>query len=248
MTRHIISGLRYSQPHMISRGVKRFEATTRFLVQSDIICFVLLLPAGVGIIKIELWYVWLLSQSRRDVGVRFLRLVGPFFLLSSLLVLAACGSGSPSNNVTSSGAPLKPTATSTPSVPHLGESADQIVNGLKGKGLPIGDVFTYTATNDPNNLLGRPGQYTSKDNFKDTRISSTDTGADITVSDGGAVEVFANATDAQKRFAYLQSISTSGNAMFAEYEYLDGVAILRVSSQLTPDQAKAYQAAFTSLK
>lgn len=174
--------------------------------------------------------------------MKSLRTAGIAFLFTSLLFLAACGSGSPLSS-----APSKPTATSTPSVPHLGESADQILAGLKGKAIPIGDIFTYTAANDPNNLLGRPGQYVSKDNFKDTRISSTDSGVDISVSDGGAVETFANSTDAQKRFAYLQSISTSGNAMFAEYEYLDGAAVLRISSQLTPDQAKQYQSAFESL-
>lgn len=164
------------------------------------------------------------------------------FLLAGVFLLAGCGTGSSSVAVAA-----QPTATSTPSTPHLGKSADQILAELKAKGLPIGDTFTYTAANDPNNLLGRPGQYISKDNFKDTRISSSDTGVDISVGDGGAVETFANTADAQKRFAYLQSISTSGNAMFAEYEYLDGVTILRISSQLTPDQAKEYQTALKSI-
>jgi hypothetical protein len=157
-------------------------------------------------------------------------------------LLSGCGGGAASASATAT-----PKATATPSVPHAGQSADQIVAGLKSKGLPIGDVFTYTAANDPNNLLGRPGQYLSKENLKDTRISSTDTGADISVSDGGAIETFTSSTDAQKRFAYLQSISTSGNALFAEYEYLDGDAILRISSQLTPDQAQAYATAFKAL-
>ncbi|HEX8727665.1 MAG TPA: hypothetical protein VF739_03525 [Ktedonobacterales bacterium] len=163
-------------------------------------------------------------------------------VIIGVLLLSACGGGAPSASVATT-----PTATSTPATPHSGQSADQIVAGLKSKGLPIGDVFTYTAANDPNNLLGRPGQYVSKDNFKDTRISSSDTGTDISVSDGGAVETFANPTDAQKRFTYLQSISTSGNALFAEYEYLDGDVIVRISSQLTPDQAKAYETALKSL-
>jgi hypothetical protein len=176
-----------------------------------------------------------------------MRTVRNAVLFSALLLLTACGSGAPASTTSSTGASAQPTATSTPSVPHLGKSGDQILAGLKGEGLPIGDTFTYTAENDPNNLLGRPGQYISKVNFKDTRISSTDNGADISVSDGGAVETFANTTDAQKRYTYLQSISTSGNAMFAEYEYIDGVAILRISSQLTPDQAKAYQTALKSL-
>jgi hypothetical protein len=121
------------------------------------------------------------------------------------------------------------------------------VQALKAKGLPIGEVFSYTAENDLNHLLGRPGQYIGKTEFKDTRIASTSQGAAIAVSDGGSVEVFATVADAQHRFAYLQAISTSGNALFAEYEYLDGQAILRVSSQLTPTEAKAYEAAFKTV-
>ena len=69
----------------------------------------------------------------------------------------------------------------------------------------------------------------------------------MSVSDGGSVEVFATVTDAQHRFKYLQAISTSGNALFAEYEYLDGIAILRLSSKLTPTQAAAYKTAFLTL-
>jgi len=125
-------------------------------------------------------------------------------------------------------------------------TAEQIMNAIKAKGLPIGETFTYNDTNDLNHLLGRPGQYTSKSVWKDTRVHAQDsnTGANIAVSDGGSIEVCANATDAQKRFKYIQAISTSGPAMFAEYEYISGPAILRVSSQLTPTQAKEYEDAF----
>jgi hypothetical protein len=168
-----------------------------------------------------------------------------------LLLLAACGNTS---TTTGSSSPIQPpaattapTATSTPQPAYAGKSAAQIVQALKAKGLPIGEVFSYTAENDQNHLLGRPGQYIGKTEFKDTRIASTNQGAAIAVSDGGSVEVFATVADAQHRFAYLQALSTSGNALFAEYEYLDGLAILRVSSQLTPTEAKAYEAAFKTV-
>jgi hypothetical protein len=139
-----------------------------------------------------------------------------------------------------------PTATPTPTPAHTGQSADQILQGLKTHGLPIGESFTYTAENDVNKLLGRPGQYIGKLNFKDTRIPSTKHGIDISVPDGGSLEVFATATDAQNRFNYIQSISKS-SPLFAEYEYRDGLVILRISSQLTPDQAKAYEDALKTL-
>lgn len=176
-------------------------------------------------------------------------------LMMTFLLTTACGSSTQSSS--SSGvtpvAKVTPTPTATPSPTptpgpaHFGQTALQILQGLKAHNLPIGVYFNYTADNDVNKLLGRPGQYTGKLNFKDTRISSSDQGANISVSDGGSIEVFASTTDAKNRFAYIQSISKSGVALFAEYEYLDGVVILRVSSQLTPSQAAQYQAALKAL-
>lgn len=160
-------------------------------------------------------------------------------LLAALLTLVACGSGS--------AAKTTPPASPTPKIPHAGQTADQILVGLKAKGLLIGASVTYTAETDQNKLLGRPNQYIGKVNFKDTRIpDSSNQGVDISVDDGGSIEVFVNQADAQKRFQYLQTISSSAS-IFAEYEYLDGVAILRISHQLTPDQAKAYETAFKTL-
>ena len=143
--------------------------------------------------------------------------------------------------------PIPERPTPPPQAAHSGRTADQILQGLKSHGLPIGVSFTYNAANDLNHDLGRPFQYIGKVNFKDTRISSTEQGAAISVSDGGSIEVFANESDTMHRFSYLQALSKSGSPFFVEYEYLDGVVILRISSQLTPDQAAKYQAALKAL-
>ena len=163
------------------------------------------------------------------------------FIVVLALLLSACGgTASPSSSA--------PTSTPKPAVKHSGQTAAQIVAALKGKGLPITDNFTYDENTDLNKLLGRPNQYTGKVNFRDSRTSYSDAkGADINVSDGGSVEVFANASDAAKRYAYVQAISSSGG-LFAEYDYYDnGLALLRVSHELTPNQAKEYEGAFTAL-
>lgn len=165
-------------------------------------------------------------------------------LATLVFLLIACGGSTSAINTTSvtpsSQATQQPTPTSAP----VAKTASDIVQALKAAGLPVGTSFTYTADNDENHLLGRPGQYISKANWIDTRLQTTNTGADISVRDGGSIETFANPTDAKNRFTYIQAISKSGGALFAEYEYLSGLYILRVSSTLTPTQAKAYQTAF----
>ncbi|WP_435841444.1 hypothetical protein [Streptomyces gardneri] len=94
-----------------------------------------------------------------------------------------------------------------------------------------------TEDNDPNNLLGRPNQYTSKITFTDSRIKAGDvTGADPgRVELGGAIEVFTTAADAQARADYIQKV-TKGMPMLVEYDYVSGPVLLRVSRYLTPTQ------------
>jgi hypothetical protein len=41
------------------------------------------------------------------------------------------------------------------------DNATEVVQALENEGMPIGESKTYTAENDPNELLGRPSQYTS---------------------------------------------------------------------------------------
>ena len=177
-------------------------------------------------------------------GVEIVLLVGVIisvFLFKTMTTSTTTGQSSPSAHTT-------PIPTATSKLAYSGQSALQILAGLQAKGLPIGTSFHYSASNDLNRLLGRPSQYTGKVNFKDTRIgTSTNQGAEISVSDGGSIEVFSSAGYALNRFTSLQALSKSGRAIFAEYEYLDGTVVLRISSQITPTQASAYQVALKAL-
>ncbi|MEU6222386.1 hypothetical protein [Streptomyces sp. NPDC047042] len=107
---------------------------------------------------------------------------------------------------------------------------------------------TVTAAGDPNHLLGRPGQYTSKTTFTDTRVKASDVvGAEKgAVELGGAIEVFDSESDAQARAKYIQTVTKSLPAL-AEYDYVDGVLLVRVSHYLTPAQAAEYKTATSSL-
>ncbi|MEU1535554.1 hypothetical protein [Streptomyces fagopyri] len=107
---------------------------------------------------------------------------------------------------------------------------------------------TVTAENDPNKLLGRPNQYTSKITFTDSQISADDvTGTDKgDVSRGGAIEVFGSPADATARAKYIQAV-TKGMPALSEYDYVHGTVVVRVSHYLTPKQAGAYKSAANRL-
>ncbi|MFD0404409.1 hypothetical protein [Kitasatospora sp. NPDC127116] len=103
---------------------------------------------------------------------------------------------------------------------------------------------SVTAEDDPNHLLGRPGQYTSKVTFTDSRVKEADVeGEDAdSVARGGAVEVFATEADAKARAQYIQGIVKSLPAA-VEYDYVRGTVLIRVSKFLTPAQADGYKGA-----
>jgi hypothetical protein len=117
-----------------------------------------------------------------------------------------------------------------------GPNATAVVKGLSKSGMPIKGYVAYTAETDPNHLLGRPAQYTSKVNFHDGRLPRA---AKYDTTGGGSIETFANHADAVRRFKYVEAIAQS--PMFAEYDYLNGTVLLRLSSVLTPKQAAAYK-------
>ena len=132
------------------------------------------------------------------------------------------------------------TACGSAAAPQAPPAADAVVAQLKASGIPIGQTVALTAETDPNKLLGRPGQYTSKATFADTRLPAT---AAPSLDAGGSVETFASQADAVARFDYLKRV-TAGNGALAEYDYMHGQALLRLSHMLTPDQAIAYEQQF----
>ena len=100
---------------------------------------------------------------------------------------------------------------------------------LEKVGLDISDLIVYTAETDENELLGRPNQYTSKVNFVN-----------------GSIEVFESEKDVKSRQEYINSIGEA-TPMFAEYNYINGKALLRIDKSLTPEEAKKYEEEFMKL-
>lgn len=159
-------------------------------------------------------------------------------LLLALFVLVACGRGEAPG--VKPAEPSKPSAEARPPAPTLPGDAAGVVQLLKERGLPIGETLVYTAENDPNKLLGRPNQYTGKAAWLDTRLPRENK-EQLSSSDGGTVETFANATDLEARRKYVEAV-TSAASPFVEYAFTEGTVLVRISKRLTPDQAAQYEA------
>ncbi len=133
----------------------------------------------------------------------------------------------------------KPTNTS--SISKKEYSAEEIINSMKEKSTNIGKIVVFSSDNDPNNLLGRPNQYTSKIQFEDVRIDQSYLNENEVK--GGTIEVFSSKKDMENRKSYIESIS-SQSSLFAQYIYSKGYAILRLECDITPEQAKEYEELF----
>lgn len=127
-------------------------------------------------------------------------------------------------------------------------TAEQVLAALRERVPSIAETTVYTPDSDPNKLLGRPGQYTSKAAFHDPRVAPADVEFEsepFAVRRGGDIEVFEDASAAQKRADYIGSIVNGpGAGVFgAEYMYVRGGILLRVSGALSPAIAAEYERA-----
>lgn len=170
-----------------------------------------------------------------------------FATVLALVMLAGCGSATSAPTSSAGSAPTfkgpgaTPTARQAPTLtPAL--TAEQVVAKLKAAGLPIGRVFVYTDVTDPNKLLGRPGQYTSKADAGDTRHPELDPTKTCVV----CVEVYPDAAGARARKAEVDRI-TAAAAFLLEYTYAEGPVCLRQDHALLPSESAAYEAALKQI-
>jgi hypothetical protein len=96
----------------------------------------------------------------------------------------------------------------------------------------VKNITVYNATTDPNHLLGRQGEYTSKVNWGQDRGNG---------NVFSSMAVFPDAADAQLRYTYLRAFRPP---LGDGYDYLYRAAILRLASIYTPAQAAALKASF----
>ncbi|WP_045876331.1 hypothetical protein [Pseudofrankia sp. DC12] len=155
------------------------------------------------------------------------------------------GSGTPAPTAAATATPPAATAPSA----LTGLTAEAVAIKLAGAGLPLRTVAVYTADSDPNQLLGKPGGYTSKIEFTDARTGVNPAG--VTSQDpveiGGSIEVFATAAGAGGRLQQLRQITAAGGQLTQEFDFQRDAVVLRISRYLAQAQAQAYSTALTAL-
>lgn len=163
---------------------------------------------------------------------------------ATLIATAGCSQKAtmaPEETKTIPASPAPPPEPAPEPEPRGPLTSEEIVAAFKEAGLPVGTVEVYDASTDPNELLGRPGQYTAKFNFADTGLEQY--GEDLR---GGSLESFGSEKDLQNRVDYIKSIMDSMPGL-VEYQYVNGLMLLRLDKGLTPDQAAAYDMVFQGL-
>lgn len=163
--------------------------------------------------------------------------------LAAITALAGCSSSSKTASTPAAAPPAATGAAPATSAPAAKPAVDAsqalaaITKAVSTAKLGV----VITEANDRNSLLGRPGQYTSKVTFTDSRIQASDVDGlnQDDVERGGAIEVFATAADAKARADYIQGIVKSMPAVL-EYDYPHGTVLVRVSKFLAPAQAAEY--------
>ena len=153
---------------------------------------------------------------------------------------------------------LVPTATPVPptSVPARQLTGDTLAAALKASGMPITEIVIYTPESDPNKLLGRPGQYVAKVNWRDQRTEPTPfptvSGFAFPTTEptppDATIEVFPDDATLRTRQEYTEAISKS-SPLLLQYIYANTArrALMRLPKDFTPDQAQAYQAWLATL-
>lgn len=127
-------------------------------------------------------------------------------------------------------------------------TSEELANKIKEKNTNVGAIIVYDENTDPNKILGRPNEYISKVSFQDKRVNQYGETKFSTENAprGGIIETFASETDTQRRKKYLETLTANIGAL-SQYMYVKGTYILRLTTDLTPTQAKEYEEMFNTI-
>ncbi|MCK5128653.1 MAG: hypothetical protein KAQ68_02280 [Clostridiales bacterium] len=128
----------------------------------------------------------------------------------------------------------EPTPEPTPLLPSPNEIIEIIFGMFKSESLPIETIEYFDETTDPNEIMGRPERYVAKAQFDDPR---SDDEPAVTI------EIFKNKEDMVNREIYLSEVYDSYPS-YQMYMYTRGLSLLRISFDLTPQEALEYETLF----
>jgi hypothetical protein len=112
------------------------------------------------------------------------------------------------------------------------------------KKLPLVDITTSSATDDPNGLLGQPRQYVARVAWRDQRVRPTPVaGEKVSVETGGSMERFTAPAELNDRKQSLEA--TLGLVENGERLFVHATVLVRLAGSLTPAQAAEVDAALT---
>lgn len=161
----------------------------------------------------------------------------PVMLVALVVVVAVVGAGSYvilSHRTKPTSAPATTDAQSTAASTQSPKQLDlnTLLSNLKAKYPTIQQTYIYSENQDPNGNLGKAGYYTAGAEFYDTRTNTQPDGAAFGADSGGAIEVYANNSDAAKRIAYLQQFQGNPTLDPGAFKQVNNV-VVRASSQYT---------------
>ncbi|AVT39620.1 hypothetical protein C6W10_27850 [Plantactinospora sp. BB1] len=121
------------------------------------------------------------------------------------------------------------------------------MDAFRDAGLPVTNIAAQNEDTDPNDLLGRPGGYTSR---ASADVPGGDRDADKYGIDRGlVVEVFATAEDADARSKFIQKTLKEIQIMGTEYHYqpTDRRVLVRLTGKIKPSVAGKFEVTTTGL-
>ena len=125
------------------------------------------------------------------------------------------------------------------------KTAEEILKELQEKNENVTDILVYDEETDTNDLLGRPGEYTSKADFSDARIQEFYTTEEEKIEyglSGGTIEVFKSKKHCDARADYLKSFMTADTLVkLDQYMYKYDKVLFRVSYSIVPSEAEVYK-------
>jgi len=165
-------------------------------------------------------------------------------VLAAALVLSACGSDEAASPSVDSAASSEPTETQTTETPAVEpKTATEIGDAIKAEIPEISKVVTITEDNDPNDKIGRPGGYVDGAVLFDSRAEPTD--EEPGVDQGAFLEVWPDEAASTDRSEFIQNaLKGADGVLGTEYHYQHKGFLLRVTGEVKPSQAKAYESVF----